>query len=538
LPETLANNQGVGLTKDDIRRFSDNNIGYYSWMFKRMFGDYASVQTHIGKFENLQQDFLCIMNDLAVEQTQSMQDELNKKERKNASQHSHYSHYYNTSLQRLVAQKERQLIDEFDYRFETVGPTNNIDESTIKTLQTGNQRFQKLLGRASNYLKLNDNYDVSAIKALLDEVPLSRWRESGREKRFDVHRHTEALLLIKFEDFRFIIPEFSELYKQFQDVCQPVIEHIAKYYQDNGFVVRMVFAKLLAGGKIPEHSDSGYSLLNCHRIHIPIVSNDKNIFVVGGEQKKMLVGEMWEINNAGPHSVDNESDEDRIHLIIDWVPNPEGKPVAEAVLSPDQEIANEPQPIDAEKLNLMVADAYQMHRAGQVKQAKSIYRTVLDFDPKHAVSNNLLGLLCLQTGEFQRAIEYITTALSVNPDDAQAHANIGLAFQELKQVDKALAHFQQSVNLSPNNPGTLNNLGNMYKELGQLSNAVECYQKALVIHVRHPEASHNLGSTLLLLGRNAEAVAILKKAIALKPDFKPTQIELIKALQGINTEIQ
>ncbi|MCP4982292.1 MAG: hypothetical protein GY935_17580 [Gammaproteobacteria bacterium] len=30
---------------------------------------------------------------------------------------------------------------------------------------------------------------------------------------------------------------------------------------------------------------------------------------------------MWEINNATLHAVDNHSDENRIHLIVDWVPN-------------------------------------------------------------------------------------------------------------------------------------------------------------------------------------------------------------------------
>ena len=536
LPDTLEHNRGVGLTKDDIRNFSDNHTGYYSWMFQRMLGDYASDQIHIGKFENLQQDFLKIMHNLAVDQAPSMQQELNKQERKNASQHSHYSHYYDASVQSLVAEKEGQLIDNFNYRFETVGPSQSTQKNTTNTTKNTHQGFQKLLGRANNYLKLHDSYNVQAIKDELAKVPDVKWRESGREKRFDIHRHTEALLLIEFEDFRFSTPESTDLYTQFREVTQPLVEHIAKYYQDNGFVVRMVFAKLLAGGKIPEHSDSGYSLLNCHRIHIPIVSNEDNLFFVGGEQKNMQVGEFWEIDNAGPHSVNSRSDEDRIHLIIDWMPNHEGKPVVEAVLAPDQDVATAVQPIDTEKLNLMVTDAYQMHRGGQVKQAKSIYRTVLDFDPQHIICNNLLGLLCLQTGEFQRAIEYIGVALTVNPDDAQGHANIGLAFQELKQVDKAVEHFQQSIILGPNNPGTHNNLGNMFKELGQLSHAIECYQQALKINPRFPEALHNLGSALLLSGKYAEAVACLQQALVLKPDSNATRTVLAKAIQRLKEQ--
>lgn len=44
--------------------------------------------------------------------------------------------------------------------------------------------------------------------------------------------------------------------------------------------------------------------------------------MVGGECKVMREGEMWEINNATLHAVDNQSIEERIHQIIDWVPNP------------------------------------------------------------------------------------------------------------------------------------------------------------------------------------------------------------------------
>jgi preprotein translocase subunit SecA len=35
---------------------------------------------------------------------------------------------------------------------------------------------------------------------------------------------------------------------------------------------------------------------------------------------------MWEINNATLHAVDNNSDADRIHLIVDWVPNATVRP--------------------------------------------------------------------------------------------------------------------------------------------------------------------------------------------------------------------
>ena len=45
------------------------------------------------------------------------------------------------------------------------------------------------------------------------------------------------------------------------------------------------------------------------------------VFAIGGEEKVVGEGEMREINNATLPAVDNHDDADRIHLIIDWVPN-------------------------------------------------------------------------------------------------------------------------------------------------------------------------------------------------------------------------
>jgi aspartyl/asparaginyl beta-hydroxylase (cupin superfamily) len=65
--------------------------------------------------------------------------------------------------------------------------------------------------------------------------------------------------------------------------------------------------------------DSGYSLESCNRIHIPIITNNEVYFTVGGERKNLKDGEMWQINNNNKmHSVENNSNQDRIHLITDW----------------------------------------------------------------------------------------------------------------------------------------------------------------------------------------------------------------------------
>ena len=480
LPESLDNNRGVGLTKDCIRNFSNNEIGYFSWLFQRMLGDDSGAQVHVGQFENLQSDFLAIMGQLVVKESTALQQELEKHERKNPSRHSHYSHYYDDELRELIARKERQIVEKYVYRFEFIGPKNSVIGSGDSAPVAVSHGFQKLLGRASNYLLLHDDFDIDAIREKILRIPQAKWLESERERRFDVHRDTQALLAIHFEDHRYTRPEVRELYHELQAELQPLLQHIAAFYQDNGFVVRLMFAKLLAGGKIPRHADGGFSLLNCHRIHIPLVADEQNIFFVNGEEKNMRVGEIWEINNELVHMVENRGDEDRIHLIVDWMPNHAGRQQDE-VFAEKPGNGGEAQRDDAETLNMMVAEAYQTQRSANghipaLRRAESIYRQVLDIDDRHVAANNLLGLLCLQSRRPDDAVNYISVALTEKPDDAQAHSNLGLALKDLGRYEEAASHFQQALLYSPGNPRTLNNLGNVYREMGRLDAAIESYR--------------------------------------------------------------
>jgi tetratricopeptide (TPR) repeat protein len=535
LPNSLDDNRAVGLAKDSIRDISNAQTSYYSWLSERMLGNAHDDQTLIGRFENLQDDFLAIMKRLRVKETESLRIELDKRERKNVSRHSHYSHYYGDELRDLVARKERGLIKEFDYNFVNMKPSGVAYEFPANLYTGANQGFRKLLGRESNFLQLNRDFDVGAVRNKIERIPAAKWSEFEREKLFAVHKDTQSILLVHFEDLKHEKPEYRELYFEMQPELKAVIDYIAGYYQNNGFIVRLLLAKLLAGGKIPNHTDAGYSLLNCHRVHIPVITDDKVVFVVGGEEKNMQVGEFWEINNGLEHAVENRSDEDRIHLIVDWMPNYAGKS-EEEVLTADQPEGRERTVAVAETLNAMVAQAHQLHRSGQPSRAESLYRQVLHMDGSHVLANNLLGLLCLQTKRFDEAANYIERALAETPDDAQAHSNLGLALKDLNRPEEAAKHFHESLKLVPNNPRTYNNLGSVYVTLGRIKDAITCFQQALAIQPAYPEVHFNLGNALLYLQRYSEAAASLQQCLVLKPDFAAGRTKLEQALQGLRNQ--
>ena len=86
--------------------------------------------------------------------------------------------------------------------------------------------------------------------------------------------------------------------------------------EGNEAVYGGTITKLKSNLIISPHIDKGNSLKDCKRTHIPIKTHPNCIFTIGGETKHLKEGEIWEINNfQKEHSVENNSNEDRIHMI-------------------------------------------------------------------------------------------------------------------------------------------------------------------------------------------------------------------------------
>jgi tetratricopeptide (TPR) repeat protein len=163
--------------------------------------------------------------------------------------------------------------------------------------------------------------------------------------------------------------------------------------------------------------------------------------------------------------------------------------------------------------------ALQFHQAGNLPQAEQLYRQVLQIDPLQADALHLLGVIALQVGRHELAIEQIRAALRASPNLAEAHGNLGVALAAIGRQQEAVACFRQAVALKPDYADAHNNLGNALRELGKPAEAVASLQQALRLRPGYVEALTNLGIALQKLGRLDEAVAHLQHALRLKPDF-------------------
>ena len=103
------------------------------------------------------------------------------------------------------------------------------------------------------------------------------------------------------------------------DRCQ-YFKEIMDWFQCEKEAVRLL--RLGPGSEIKEHVDNDTSYEDgFFRIHIPIITNSEVFFYVDKKRVPMQMGECWYANFQLPHSVENKSNEPRIHLTLDCLRN-------------------------------------------------------------------------------------------------------------------------------------------------------------------------------------------------------------------------
>jgi hypothetical protein len=170
------------------------------------------------------------------------------------------------------------------------------------------------------YLK---NYEISEIQSEIYKLEKEWLEDTQRQESFTEHKETVTYFLTDYS-LKWKIgdpyagsvrnPE-SYLYS----LVKPIIEDLEQIH--GGRVGRAMFPKLSAKKDISGHEDGGEYLSVARRNHIPIITNPDVWFNVGKGWVNMFEGECWEINNRKWHEVVNKGDKDRVHLLIDIIPN-------------------------------------------------------------------------------------------------------------------------------------------------------------------------------------------------------------------------
>jgi hypothetical protein len=180
--------------------------------------------------------------------------------------------------------------------------------------------------------------DVAALRAAVLGIPEATWNEAdaGKPNRFgalDATRHIVFRFVSDFRDWRGAYAR--PIWEQWRALLEPVLAAaVAPYGYARGEFPRVMLARMAPGGVILPHRDANPAAKWPHKIHVPLLTNDKVTFFVDGVGYHFPVGEAVEVSNMAVHAVENAGDTDRIHLIFEYYdpdqPAPDWAPPAPA----------------------------------------------------------------------------------------------------------------------------------------------------------------------------------------------------------------
>ena len=112
------------VTKDLIRKIRGTGLGLYTFRFNQLFGQADDV--FFCRVESLRSDLVKFLEMIGAS-SDALRHYVLGLEKKNASEHFHYSTYYTPELVDLVSIRDRPLIERFGYTFER---SASVDNST------------------------------------------------------------------------------------------------------------------------------------------------------------------------------------------------------------------------------------------------------------------------------------------------------------------------------------------------------------------------------------------------------------------------
>ena len=168
--------------------------------------------------------------------------------------------------------------------------------------------------------KYYGSINVEPFLSAVDKINPNDWdKYTFRQDLFPMHSRTKTIPVLYDTNYDMGISKKSSFYTLFEDSINHASNVISKLTNSDCKIIRFIITNLPANTTVDTHRDAAYSFKAYNRVHIPIITNDKVLFTVDDETINMPVGEMYEINNGDKlHGVVNNSNQDRLHIILDW----------------------------------------------------------------------------------------------------------------------------------------------------------------------------------------------------------------------------
>ncbi len=162
--------------------------------------------------------------------------------------------------------------------------------------------------------------------------------------------------------------------------------------------------------------------------------------------------------------------------------------------------------------------ADRQHRAGNLAEAETLYRRVLDEAPDDLIALSQLGALCAQTQRYDEAVPLLEKALAVDPQHGPTHMNLGVIHAAQGRDAQADASFRSGAASAPGDPETQKNYATWCHKHGRLEESAAALERGLAAEPQDLARQSLLGQIYGQLGDRDKARRRFEQALALFPE--------------------
>jgi tetratricopeptide (TPR) repeat protein len=173
-------------------------------------------------------------------------------------------------------------------------------------------------------------------------------------------------------------------------------------------------------------------------------------------------------------------------------------------------------------------------RAGQLDDAVSLYRKVLERDVEHREALFNMAQIMKQLGKVGDGDAYERRFLALLPGKGDTHVRMGRYLHVCGKYDEALKDFQAASDLGQDDAELYRYIGDTFLDQGNPSDALINFEKVLKFESRNASIHALMGEAYRSLNRFDEALASARKAVAINPNlaFSQRTIAWILLLHG------
>jgi predicted O-linked N-acetylglucosamine transferase (SPINDLY family) len=170
-------------------------------------------------------------------------------------------------------------------------------------------------------------------------------------------------------------------------------------------------------------------------------------------------------------------------------------------------------------MSSLLEQASSLHIKGNIKEAETIYKKIINESPNSFEANHALGAIYLQLRNYKESISWTKKAININSKHHAPYNNLGASYLAIKEFYNAIGAFSEAIKIKPDYAQAYNSLGITYRRLEQYDNAIINYNKAIKLKPDYAEVYNSLGIVLIEKKEFKLSEVNFNKAIKLKPDY-------------------